>query len=268
MAAQEQRPPDGAHGAAEAHPAGGGQSVRPEGGAAAAAGGEKARPCGQSLAERLLSLNLEDHLHSLCDNALLESDFAEVCEDGNALTTRAGVPHLTTLTMKKKKIGHLTRRLPLSEVRLAVHSEERQQLKVELRTGHTHHLRLLAAAGNEKAVFEQWVRLVSRLGEGGTAQEPEDDESVCTEEPEDKPVSEVEPEVDVVELELEMEMEPGVRDEWAEEQEELPPRGPRVVRAHEDVDRHLDKKKGLHIKLDGLLERVDLACDLALNALG
>uniref|UniRef100_A0A8C4SI83 Golgi associated RAB2 interactor protein-like Rab2B-binding domain-containing protein n=1 Tax=Erpetoichthys calabaricus TaxID=27687 RepID=A0A8C4SI83_ERPCA len=104
----------------------------------------------------------------------------------------AGVPHLTTLTMKKKKIGHLTRRLPLSEVRLAVHSEERQQLKVELRTGHTHHLRLLAAAGNEKAVFEQWVRLVSRLGEGGTAQEPEDDESVCTEEPEDKPVSEVE----------------------------------------------------------------------------
>ncbi|KAG2464744.1 uncharacterized protein LOC120520061 [Polypterus senegalus] len=272
---------------------------------------EKVRPCGQSLAERLLSLDLEDPLHSLCDNALLESDFAEVREDGNALTTRAGVPqltvlvtssnpfvqvpdlilvgipydrHLATPTKKKKKISHaacpgrkrckhwnmeLTRRLPLSEVRLAVHSEERQQLKVELRTGHTHHLRLLAAAGNEKAVFEQWVRLVSLLGEGATAQDPKDDELLSTEEPEDEPVSEVGPEVqDVVEVEVEVEVEPEVQDEWAEGQEEPPPRGPRVVRAHEDVDRHLDKKKGLHIKLDGLLERVDLACDLALNALG
>uniref|UniRef100_A0A8C4TB23 Golgi associated RAB2 interactor protein-like Rab2B-binding domain-containing protein n=1 Tax=Erpetoichthys calabaricus TaxID=27687 RepID=A0A8C4TB23_ERPCA len=70
--------------------------------------------------------------------------------------------------------------LPLKDLKLSVHSEEMQLLKVELYTGLVHYLKLLAPPGRDEAVFKQWVQLVNRLKEMTTSEEGEMEEGVVT----------------------------------------------------------------------------------------
>ncbi|KAG2460808.1 uncharacterized protein LOC120517924 [Polypterus senegalus] len=144
------------------------------------------------------------------DNVILESKFAEVNEDGQTSSIYAGLAVVSVTIVSSETLPdlmflgrplqeteretggwpeprcaslhgrELTRCLPLKDLKLSVHSEERQLLKVELYTGLVHYLRLLAPPGRDEAVFEQWVQLVNRLKETTTGEEGETAEGVVT----------------------------------------------------------------------------------------